>query len=208
VTCVVSVHLILAALLVPPSYQTQSLAINAIETHGGEVSSVRDWNGMLEYRVVLGQKAVAVYEALKHAERLGTVRYLDLRYSDVTDKGLAHVGGMRHLRSLNLAYTSTTDAGLARLDGLNKLLYLSLSATRVTDASLGHLKRLPLWALNLTATRVTDKALPHLMTMQSLKLLSLRDTAITKAGLSKLREALPKTQILSDPITGAAGGQQ
>ncbi len=137
---------------------------------------------------------------------------LDLRYnSEVTEAGLAHVGGLGALRVLNLVGTETTDRGLGKLiDSSLHTLYLGFTA--ITDAGLvnvgqlGSLRRLTLNSnraftddglahlskligledLKLSHTNVTDSGLAHLATMKHLQTIDLGDTDLTDAGLAHL----------------------
>ena len=54
----------------------------------------------------------------------------------ITDRGLAHLRGLRHLRMLDIEGNKITDAGLVHLSGLSKLEILDIAGTEVTDAGL------------------------------------------------------------------------
>ena len=64
---------------------------------------------------------------------------VDLKGTQVTDIGLAHLEGLTKLQSLDLYGTKVTDAGLERLKGLSELQVLWVGDTEVTDAGLEHL---------------------------------------------------------------------
>jgi hypothetical protein len=57
---------------------------------------------------------------------LQPVQGLCLQRSDVTDAGMAAVGGLKGLKYLNLRTTGVTDAGLRRLQGMSSLELLVL----------------------------------------------------------------------------------
>ncbi len=105
---------------------------------------------------------------------LTKLKKLDLRFTQITDAGLAHLKGLTKLEELHLGYnTNTTDAGLAHLKGLTKLEGLFLSETNITDAGLVHLKGLT-----------------------KLEFLNLWNTNITDAGENDLKKALPDCSII------------
>jgi hypothetical protein len=114
----------------------------------------------------------------------------------LTDAGMAALGGLTTLETLDLAggCRAVSDAGLAGLEGLTKLTQLRLGpCPRVTGAGLSNLKGLTkLEDLNLDNAAVADKDLGQLEPLQSLTSLSLKNTKVTKAGIGKLKTALPK----------------
>ncbi len=91
------------------------------------------------------------------------ILWLDLARTQITDKSLAEVAGMKNLTRLHLENTKVTDAGLAHIAKLGKLEYLNLYGTQVTDAGiqklagLKNLKKIFLWK-----TKVTDKGAKQL----------------------------------------------
>lgn len=84
------------------------------------------------------------------------LRWVDLARTQVTDKGLAHLVGMKNLNRLHLENTKITDAGLDQIKGLANLEYLNLYGTAVTDAGilklagLKKLKKLFVWQSKVT----------------------------------------------------------
>ena len=83
--------------------------------------------------------------------------------TQITDAGLAHLGGCHQLQDLNLAGTQITDAGLVHLEGLTHLELLDLSETKVTDAGLNRLEGLPrLRSVDLSFTDVTGEGVRRL----------------------------------------------
>ena len=94
---------------------------------------------------------------------------LQMRNEDVTDATLKHMSGMKVLRELDLADTQITDAGLKELEGLTTLEKLFLPRTKITESGLKSL---------------LDK-------LPKLKLLDVRNTAITPEMLGPWKKALP-----------------
>ena len=93
-----------------------------------------------------GDEQLAALEPV--AER---VVWLDIGRTQVTDAGLAAIGGMRNLERLHLEQTAVTDGGMKHLAGLTQLEYLNLYGTEVTAAifeplaNLRNLRKLFLW---------------------------------------------------------------
>jgi hypothetical protein len=53
--------------------------------------------------------------------------------------------------------------------------------------------------LNLNGDKITDQGLVHLHPLSQLVTMDLFSTTITKEGLRKLKQALPRTQVLGPP---------
>jgi hypothetical protein len=78
---------------------------------------------------------------LAHLRGLTCLKYLSLGWADeVSDDGLAHLGGMAELDSLAIVGSRVTDEGLKHLRGLTKLEQLSLPGSGVTDEGLKRLQ--------------------------------------------------------------------
>ena len=134
---------------------------------------------------------------------------LHLATAKVTDAHLEQVKALGpKVAILNLRGTEVTDAGLAHLAGLTGLVKLHLEKTKVTDAGLEHLKGLEnLESLNLYGTEVTDAGLAHLEGLKKLKKLYLWQTKVTDEGVNKLKTAVPTVDIvrgLDQPVKVAA----
>ncbi|MDF1824445.1 MAG: hypothetical protein P1U68_07370 [Verrucomicrobiales bacterium] len=96
------------------------------------------------------------------------LKWVDLARTQVTDKGLAQLGGMTNLTRLHLENTKISDAGVAHLTGLDNLEYLNLYGTQVSDAGLQKLAGL-----------------------KNLKKIFLWQSKVTYAGAKKLADAIP-----------------
>lgn len=120
----------------------------------------------------------------------------------LSDKGVAHLQGLKNLTLLDLrneSFTATepkapriTDAGLKQLAGLTKLEYLNLQGQHITDGGLKHLSGMAnLQTLSLSFSGITDDGLKHLEGLQNLRKLHLYGTRVTPHGLAALKEKVP-----------------
>jgi Leucine-rich repeat (LRR) protein len=93
--------------------------------------------------------------------RFSNIKEINADYChELTDRGLAHLQGLRQLTKLNLGYTDITGAGLAHLKKLKQLTSLSLRKTEISDAGLVHLQGLhQLINLNLEDAEITPEGL-------------------------------------------------
>ncbi|MFO0947359.1 MAG: hypothetical protein U1D30_15720 [Planctomycetota bacterium] len=78
------------------------------------------------------------------------------------------------------------------------LVSVDLSNTKITDDGLAILREATSvkW-LNLARTEVTDACVEHLVGLVELNRLVVSTTRITSAGISQLKQALPKAAIVS-----------
>jgi hypothetical protein len=89
---------------------------------------------------------------------------VDLRGTKVTDDDLAALGIMKGIYTLNLSFTAVTDKGVAHLAGNSDLAGLNLAGTKVTDAAVAALCRIPsLSTLNIAQTALTEKGIAELV---------------------------------------------
>ncbi|MCW5776586.1 MAG: hypothetical protein KIS87_09120 [Phycisphaeraceae bacterium] len=116
----------------------------------------------------------------------------------VTDDDLALLRGLEgSLVWLNLAGTSVTDAGMSRLEGFARLGRLQLQRTGVGDGALERLARLPrLETLNLYGTPVTDAGLARLRSFPALRRVYVWDTAVTREGARALTGENPAIEVV------------
>ena len=78
-----------------------------------------------------------------------------------------------------------------------KIVMLDLQQTKVVDRDLLEVAEFPgLLFLYLYDTKISDTAVKHLKKLDNLTLLDLTGTAITKKGVSLLRQALPNCNIV------------
>ena len=128
----------------------------------------------------------------------GEIVALDLTGVSLNESHLAAIGTLRFLRSLALPKTNLTDDGLKTVGKLPNLAFLSIGRTRISSDGLRHLKRLKnLKGLRIFGNKgVGDSGVAHLMGMKTLTVLQINNTAITKAGVQKLKRALPNCRII------------
>jgi len=120
----------------------------------------------------------------------------------LSDKGVAHLQGLKNLTLLDLrneSFTATepkapriTDAGLKHLAGLTNLEYLNLQGQHMTDDGLKHLSGMAnIQTLSLSFSGITDEGLKHLEGLQKIRKLHLYGTRVTPQGLAALKEKVP-----------------
>lgn len=184
-----------------------------------QLARVQPLLGSVEY-LDLGHTQVTDH-GLKYVGRMTRLTHLELGDTAISDDGTRHFSGLTELKILGLDGTGISGAGIEHLSNLTKLEVLSLGATRVGDAALAHLGDLPsverlcLWhtdvtdsglthlarlprlkTLWLSNTQISDVGIEHLAGLKQLEFLSLEHTGVTDEGVSRLRRALPNTEIL------------
>jgi len=139
-----------------------------------------------------------------HLSRLSKLETLELSATKISSESLRLVDSYPRLRELNLSGTSVDDAGLALLNRCQRLEELTLGVTYdttggrpprnrgtiqaapITDAGLATLRIPSLKMLNLRGTQITDAGLEHLKQLPQLQELNLVRTGITDDGLRHL----------------------
>jgi hypothetical protein len=138
--------------------------------------------GQLKQLTDAGLAHVAVLSGLQKLFLPGCV--------SITDVGLEHLRGLVEMHTLDLGATAVTDAGLKWLGGMGRLEFLYLvGLVGVTDEGLGHLEgRTSLRKLFLGGCRsVSDRGMSRLLGLKHLEFLGLDGTAVSDAGLERLR---------------------
>lgn len=146
-----------------------------IERLGGEVRRDGQMPGTPVVSVILTKTRVIDGE-LSMLANFPQLRTLDLRGTRITDKGLAHLERLTNLQQLYLDSTPITDLGLGRLKDLKELRELSLKDTSISDLGLAFL--------------------PGLTNLEKVNLKEIKDKQVTRQGVERLRDALPKAVIL------------
>ncbi len=140
----------------PKPTQAELNAIAAVKKAGGSVLQVAQNDNRLDIAFHLADGKIGD-EQVASVKPLGNIIYsLNLRGTEITDKGLEHLKDLKSLVRLHLERTKITDAGLANLAGLENLEYLNLYGVEVTDAGvqslagLKKLKRIYVWQTKMT----------------------------------------------------------
>ncbi|MEX2120536.1 MAG: hypothetical protein WD847_13160 [Pirellulales bacterium] len=153
---------------------------------------------------------------------LTALRQLGLIDTDITDRALTRLAGLRELdvlyvaRSINttdagaeliaeqfpdlkvldLSGTQISDEGMKHISKLSSLEVLSLGKTDVSSDGMTHLVDLPrLRLLRLDRTKVDDSCVPFVQRMAHLRYLDVYETEMTGRGVDRLRKALPKCKV-------------
>ncbi len=179
----------LQALAETKSLRTLSLTFARVSDSG-----LRGLSGLPHLRVLRLSHAVIANEGLKGLRATKSLRELDLSHSNVGDEGLRYLRELKTLEKLDLSYTRITSAGLG---GLDRLRMLDLQGSGITDEDLKGLSLLEgLEGLSLSGTKISDAGLAELVGLKNLKSLVVVRTGVTKEGVTRLRERLPKVKIL------------
>lgn len=133
---------------------------------------------------------------MAHIAHLTGIRYLHLRWSNVTDAGLVFLPELYRLERLQVP-RYMTDAGMAQIARAPWLKALYLSETPVTDAGMAYLEKLSgLRELSIDATNVGDVGLAYLTYLAQLDYLMLGGAHFTDVGMEQLKAA-PSIRILN-----------
>src|SRR5712691_1561523 len=140
----------------PKPTQAEVDAIAAIKKLGGAVLQVAQNDHRLDVAYHLADGKIGDDHLVPIKALANLIYSLNLRGTEVTDKGLEHLKDVKSLVRLHLERTKITDAGLPNLAGLENLEYLNLYSTEITDAGLQtlaglkNLKKLYVWQTKVT----------------------------------------------------------
>lgn len=110
---------------------------------------------------------------------------LELNYSNFNDEGMASLVGMKKLKVLQLRDTLITDRGMAHLGGLTDLEEVDLYGARWSDAGIRPLTNAKkLRKLNLLGSHITDDGLDALVQLPALEELVLYRSDLPNTGLA------------------------
>jgi len=131
---------------------------------------------------------------MKPLAGMSRLDYLAISGNPITS--LNGLQGMSRLRDLRIYDCQITD--LSPLAKLRSLKIIWLNNNQINDISpLAGLSQLT--SLNLPGNPITDDQLKYLAELKGLRKIDLRRIpSLTKAGIDKLKEALPKCSIYSD----------
>ena len=149
-------------------------------------------------KISLWNTRISLNDFLPLAER--PFKFLNLGGNTAfTDDWFSHFNHLEDLGFLNLRYTDVSDKGLAPLQDCRKLYYLSLGRTKTTDAGLAYFQNCSsLQELILSETIVTDEGLRLFKNCKKLKNLELEKTKVTAAGIEELKKSHPQCRITWD----------
>jgi|GEM_PF-2601991 Leucine-rich repeat (LRR) protein len=140
-----------------------------------------------------------VERLVESLSQLGSVKYLNLSGTGVTDGCLPSVAELTGLSSLQLANTRVRGHGFERLQALKLLHEVNLDGTLIDDAGVASLARIPnLTTLNIDNTNVTNEGVMHLSRLSGLETLSAANTGLTESGVLQLVESHPELAIFDD----------
>ncbi|QDT01250.1 leucine-rich repeat domain-containing protein [Adhaeretor mobilis] len=161
-------------------------------------------------------------EVIQLSSLLHKVRYINLRETNISNKGIGQLWKLTNLEELRLSSTEIGDDGMASIGRCSSLNTLGLADTPVTDSGLLHLKKLSklqtihlsytsvtaegviqvlkssrdtLKWLNVKHTLVDDSIAQHLQGMDTLELINIEETKVTAEGYRIIQESLPDCSI-------------
>lgn len=153
-------------------------------------------------------------EFMRNIGALKNIEFLNISGSDISDKGMAGLVGLKKLRWVCLHNTLMTPKSLASISTIKtiedldisavnmsaadfsilasmpNLVHLSLSDCQISDSQLKSLaacKKLNTLILSGN-TKITDKCLPHLLAIKSLEKLELVETGVSLYVVPKLKD--------------------
>jgi len=142
--------------LTPEQEKTIATTIGNVEKSGASLMAIAQDTPELRFSALNVAKEFSDDGLAVLKPVAGQLKWVDLARTQVTDKGLAHLAGMKGITRLHLENTKVTDAGLDHIKGLADLEYLNLYGTQVTDAGimklagLKKLKKIFLWQSKVT----------------------------------------------------------
>jgi hypothetical protein len=159
-----------------------------------DLSVVRDLSHLRTLRIV---RTPIVGKGLVAVRQLPCLATLELESTLLSDDYVDNVFDTKNLRRLDLNYAGISDKGVGGIDRLTKLKMLSLKGNAITDESLKVIAKTKIENLFLDNSPITDEGLQILHGMSALRLISVRNTKVSRAGVEKF-EAKTGKQISSD----------
>jgi hypothetical protein len=138
-------------------------------------------------------------ERLKHLAPSPRLTTLTLSRNEIDGPGVAHLAKLR-LETLGLEFNNVSDSSLQHLTQLTSVEDLRLAYCRgITDRGIqsgvlqgmSHLKRLNLRGLK----QITDASLNDLVRFSHLEHIGIRETSISRNGVQRMQQAMPKTTV-------------
>lgn len=133
--------------------------------------------------------------ALEHVAACRQLTHL--RLTGISDDDAHYLSRLCRLKFLGLFKCDLTDEGLKRLtEGCLDLETLTIAGAKVTDDGLAESARFRhLQDLYLHDMPITDNGVLKLNACGTLKLLSIKNTKVTSAGVTELRKSLPTLKV-------------
>jgi len=178
----------IAAIAPHPNLATLSLTFNPVG------SSIRDLVGSKVQHLNFLNAKVNDEDGVVLGE-LSELVNLSANGNPIGDATIAAIAGLPKLNLLQIPATAVTDAAGPDFARMTRLRTLWIDETSVGDAFVADLADLPLQTLSLRKTAITDESLKVLAGIQTLKNITLSDTAVTEAGVAALQAALPGARI-------------
>ncbi len=173
----------------------EKLNLEGLEASGTTIDWVAGLTNLKELNLYKGHFGDDDLLKLKGLTGL-TSLYLSAN-ENLTDKGMAALAGMTKLEKLFICGTKVSDASLPALLTLKSLTRLDICHTQVTDEGVAKLAGMASLTELMLGGKSTDKVLDSLAKVKSLKLLEIRGSKLTPAGLNTLRAASPDLRIKS-----------
>jgi hypothetical protein len=150
-------------------------------------------------------------EGLAAIPPLPNLSYFVANTGNMSDEGLRHLTRLQGLEMLRLHWGKLTGEGFRHLTELPKLRVVDADHGQLTNDCLAHLGKIPsLQKLRLDANeKLSDAGLVHLHGLSNLQALSVRETAVTEAGVKAFQAKLPACSVSWDvpvarePLDGA-----
>ena len=164
--------------------------------------------------------------ALAYMNRFTSIRVLYLEGVEITDKSLSQLTALQKLEFIALYLSECDGSFLKALAGAKQLRQLGLSNSAFSAANVRYLPSFPaLEKLDMTRVKlgdkdvkviaqckkvrllsinknpdITDKSVDYLLTMPALKEINISNTAVTPAGMARLKKAGIRTGVTSSLI--------
>lgn len=144
-------------------------------------------------------------EQMEHirAELFPNLQELNVSYTGISDKGLAHLPEFDVLIQVFLRGNNITDKGMRILGKIEYLSQLCIDGSQITDKGVSYLKNSEtLHLLHIRSRnkeKITDACIDDMLTMRSLTELAIGGTAISEAGIKKIRKSLPECELNLEP---------
>lgn len=186
------------------------ITLDAFE-HIGEMSAlkhlrIRKCDNIKPLEGKDGEEPEDPWKPLANLENL-ELEELDVRYTNINDKAMEHIGKLTTLKNLKLQGNYVTDAGIHHLENLKNLERLDLWGAPFSDKVFDHIEGLDLVQLEIDQTRMSIDGMKKLKQFPNLEILDVYDTLTNDevveiiGGMEKMRSLnLRNTPISTDAL--------